>query len=147
MREHRRDLPQWLAFTERPVPADARVPWFAVSGEYFEEFWLPLVGPTAAWMLRRVDALFETAGARHVPAIETSDLAARLGVGGRTEGDSVMGKTVARLCYFQLADWDGDTILAVHRAAPRLSPARVARLPRALAEKHEAIYAPKAVAS
>lgn len=103
---------------------------------YAETYWLPVIGPSAMWALRRLAAWAEAepAGAE----VALPDLAHELGLGGGTQHNSPMVRTLARLVVFQLARIDESRdALAVLRAVPPLARRHLLRLPGHLVERHQ----------
>jgi hypothetical protein len=87
---------------------------------YAETYWLPVIGPSAMWALRRLAAWAEAKPAG--VDIALPDLAHELGLGGGTQRNSPMVYTLARLVVFQLARIDeSQEALAVLRAVPPLA--------------------------
>lgn len=125
-------------------PRQVRVePWVdpAVDGEgfpagsaYVEALWLGVIGPTAAWTLRRLAALVTVrpAGA----TVDLGELGASLGVGSSVAANSTMSRTIGRLVSFKLASWDGE-VLRVRRVVPPLSRRQVSRLTPSLVVVHD----------
>jgi|SRR5947207_1623078 len=104
---------------------------------YAETYWLPVIGPSAMWALRRLAAWAEA----QPTGVEVMlpDLAHELGLGGGTGRNSPMVRTLARLVVFQLAQVDESrNALAVLRAVPPLARRQLLRLPRHLVERHKA---------
>jgi hypothetical protein len=101
---------------------------------YAEMFWLPVLGPSTIWLLRRFAAYLELA-----PGgidCEVDDLARRLGIGERPGPNGPFGRTVKRCVDFQMAEWRGD-FLAVRRHLPPLARRHLRRLPGSLQEQHD----------
>src|SRR5438094_10508947 len=71
---------------------------------YAETYWLPVIGPSAMWALRRLSAWAEAEAAR--VDVTLPDLAHELGLGGGTGRNSPIVRTLARLVVFQLARID-----------------------------------------
>jgi len=104
--------------------------WRPVDSLYVETFWLPVLGPTAVLLARRVTLLLgEFAWRRFDPNV----LAALLGVNTRT-----LRMACRRLALYSLArPWtDWDDALLVLSVWPRLYPRRVERLPELLQAAH-----------
>jgi hypothetical protein len=104
---------------------------------YAETYWLPVVGPSALWALRRLSAWAEA----HPDGVEVplADLARELGLGGGTGRNSPMVRTLARLVVFQVAQIDESRdALAVLRMLPPLARRHLRRLPDHLVERHQA---------
>lgn len=103
-------------------------------GAYAERFWLPVLGPSTVWFLRRV-----ADGLDHEPGGFTLDLAetARaLGVGVRGGRNAPIMKTVERCCRFGAARVQGPDQIAVRRRLAPLNRAQVERLPESLQSEH-----------
>ena len=104
---------------------------------YAETYWLPVIGPTALWALRRVSAWAEAQP--DGTAVALADLARELGLGGGTGRNSPVVRSLARLVVFQLARLDHSRdALAVLRAVPPLARRHLLRLPTHLVERHQA---------
>jgi hypothetical protein len=101
---------------------------------YVEQFWLPIVGPTCTWFLRRAAARFE--GSPEGFRLELDDMARALGLGARQGRHAPFARALARCITFELAKWQGRGTLAVRRTMPPLSQRYVQRLPPGLQEGH-----------
>lgn len=101
---------------------------------YVERFWLPVLGPSTIWFLRRLaDQLDEHPEGFELDLVEAAQ---SLGVGMRGGKHSPMLKTVERTCRFGAARMMGATGLAVRRRLAPLTRAQSERLPHALREEH-----------
>ena len=101
---------------------------------YVERFWLPVLGPSTVWFLRRVaDQLDQQPEGFELDLVET---ARSLGVGMRGGRNSPMLKTVERSCRFGAARMHGPTGIAVRRRLAPLTRAQVERLPEPLQQEH-----------
>jgi hypothetical protein len=114
-----------------PAPAGRRFP---VSSAYVEACWLGVIGPTAAWTLRRLSAVVQ--GRPNGVWVDLPELAQGLGVGRSTRRNSVLSRTIDRLVSFGLASWDGE-VLRIPEAVPPLTTRQVSRLTPSLARVHE----------
>jgi hypothetical protein len=103
---------------------------------YVETFWLPVLGPSTTWLLRRFASHLDDAPAG--AEFEVEDLARRLGIGERSGPNAPFARTVKRCVDFQMAEWRGD-VLAVRRHLPPLARRHLRRLPEALQEEHNAM--------
>lgn len=103
-----------------------------VSSLYAETFWLPVIGPTALWLLR--------AAARHTTdgpwTVETDGLGKALGLGGSFSKHSPLHRAFDRLKRFGCADggWSTTWRLATH--LPPLPRRHLDRLPEDLQRQH-----------
>ena len=101
---------------------------------YAERFWLPILGPSTIWFLRRVvDQLDEEPHGYSLDLVET---ARSLGVGMRGGRNSPMLKTVERSCRFGAARMHGGSLLEVRRRLAPLSRSQVERLTTRLQHEH-----------
>lgn len=110
---------------------------FPVEHPYVEMFWLPVLGPTATWLLRRLaGGLASSPGGFEVGTI---DLARALGVshaGGRT---SPFGRAMHRCTMFGVAQQVSLSpipVLAVRRSVPPVARRHLDRLPDSLKRVH-----------
>ena len=101
---------------------------------YVERFWLPVLGPSTVWFLRRLaDHLDREPDGFNLDLVDT---ARSLGVGMRGGRNSPMLKTIERSCRFGAARMHGTTSLAVRRRLAPLTRAQVERLPEPLQREH-----------
>lgn len=103
---------------------------------YVEQFWLPLLGPTSTWFLRRVAAGLDMADGGLT--LEREETARALGLGGRRGRHSPFARAVSRCVTFEVARWQDANVLAVRRKVPPLPRRYVLRLPAPLQRMHEA---------
>jgi hypothetical protein len=103
---------------------------FPVNSPYVEVAWLPSLGPSTTWALRRL-GLLVTARPDGVE-VDLRELAMDLGLGQGTARNSMVVRTLRRLELFGMARWPGE--LAVRTVVPPLPARLVERLsPRATA--------------
>lgn len=108
----------------------------SVADPYVETYWLPILGPSALWALRRIGGwLTECPDGFDMPHLR---LAAELGLGHRDGRQSPMIRTLARLVMFDMAAITANDELAVRRFVPPLPRRFTLRLPGHLAARHEA---------
>ena len=113
-------------------------------GRYAETYWLPVLGPTSLWALRRLAGwLTDRPGGFPLPLGRFAD---ELGLGhGRGQrGPHV--RALARLVAFDMARIDGDR-LAVRLAVPTMHDRLIDRLPNHLAALHPFDAAPEPLPS
>ncbi len=102
---------------------------------YVETFWLPILGPSTTWLLRRFASHFDDCHGG--VEFEADDLARRLGIGERSGPNAPFTRTLKRCVDFQMAEWRGSA-LAVRRHLPPLARRHLRRLPPSLQVEHEA---------
>jgi hypothetical protein len=103
-----------------------------VRSLYAETFWLPVIGPSALWMLRRLSGLDGV-------EVGLTVLSRELGLGASYARHAPVTRTVARLICFGLAapvPWPEGDHLAVRVALPPLTRRQLARLPDHLQLRH-----------
>lgn len=101
---------------------------------YVERFWLPVLGPSTVWLLRRVADRLDTEpeGFR----LDLDDTARCLGVGMRGGRNAPILKAVERSCRFGAARMFGHDHLSVRRRLAPLNRSQVDRLPEWLQAEH-----------
>ena len=113
---------------------------------YVERFWLPILGPSSVWLLRRI-----ADGLDHHPEgfdLDLVDTAQSLGVGMRGGRNAPLLRTVERCCRFGAARMHGRSSISVRRRLAPLSRTQTERLPTSLRDEHDQwLMRPKGPAS
>lgn len=104
---------------------------------YAHEFWLPILGPSALLVTRKLLERLEAAGG---PCeVDTAELALGLGLGTGGGRNSRIGNTLGRLDGFGLAHIgraiDGATAVVLRTAWAPLTRSQALRLPPSLLER------------
>ena len=120
-----------------PRPVVLVGPSFVVTDPYVETVWLPIIGPSSTWMLRRLAAWCEfwPDGSMVVLA----ELSEALGLTWSASPGSKVQHTLRRLVRFGLADWS--EVLAVATLLPPVSERQLARLSPSLIRTHDQLLA------
>lgn len=107
---------------------------FKPTSMYVEMCWLPVLGPTASWLYRRLGswATFNPEGT----TVDTTDLSVSLGLGEGLGKNSMIARAVDRLVHFDAARWSAGE-LQVRRALPPLPLRHVQRLSYTCYRLHE----------
>lgn len=100
---------------------------------YAETYWLPILGPSVTWMLRRFATYLDEAP--HGTDLSPEDLARSLGIGERSGPNGPLPRTLKRCVDFEMAEWR-DTSLAVRRKLPPLARRHLRRLPETLQARY-----------
>lgn len=103
---------------------------------YVEDYWLGILGPSTAWLLRRMAAGFE-----YSPDgfdLDLAETARSLGLGDRSGRHSPFLRSVNRTIQFGLSQLSGPDELSVRRRVPPLSRHQLTRLSPALRARHDA---------
>jgi hypothetical protein len=109
---------------------------FDPRSSYVEDFWLPILGPSTTWFIRRLAAGFEySPGGFGLDLAETSR---SLGLGDRRGQHSPFVRSINRTVHFGLAQVSGPGELSVRRRLPPLNRAQLSRLSPALQARHAA---------
>jgi len=103
---------------------------------YPERFWLPTLGPTALLLLRFIAYRFDRAPEGFV--LDLAETSRCLGLGERDGPNSPIARSLGRLVQFDLAEPEGEEVLAVRRQVPPINRRHVRRLPVSLQGEHEA---------
>jgi hypothetical protein len=126
-----REILSWVAARDTLMVGPLRDPVVETLGHpadspYAERFWLPLIGPSALWALRRLAAAAAVCP-DGVPVV-LGAFARELGLGAGTGTHAPVVRTLTRLVLFRAADPDGD-VLRVRLALPPLTLRQIGRLP------------------
>ncbi len=107
--------------------------------DYVERFWLPILGPSTTWLLRRFARGFEEfpGGFR----VDLADTSRALGLGEGTGRNSMITRSVERACQFGMTQRHGLDRLSVRTHLPPLTQRQLGRLPLALQQSHERLVA------
>jgi len=107
---------------------------FGPRSMYVEMCWLPVLGPTATFLFRRLGswAEFNPDGT----TVDLTDLAVSLGLGEGLGKHSMLGRALGRLVHFDTARWGGGE-LQVRQALPPLPLRHVSRLSYSAYRLHE----------
>jgi hypothetical protein len=118
------------------------VPWhdhtvesvgFSARSAYVEWFWLPVLGPSATWLLRRIDFGFDDFPNGYV--LDTRATASSIGVAAREDTGTIFARAVSRLQMFGVAQTTR-TGLAVRRVLPPVPHRHLQRMPEHLRSAH-----------
>jgi hypothetical protein len=113
----------------RVVPLQTLAGSHDARSAYVERYWLPLLGPSATWLLRLIAAGFDA----HPGGFDL-DMAATAAALGLAK--SRVHRALDRLVIFGLAEKaDGGGTVAVRRLLPALPPHHARRLPSDLARE------------
>ena len=138
------DLPATITVTIWHDPVVDPIGYPAASG-YVEAFWLPIIGPSATWALRRLTGMATACpdGAR----LPLTELALSLGLGAGTGRNAPIVRTISRLVTFGLARLNPDGTLAVRARVAPLTNRHLLRLPPTLRAAHDKAIATRAAAA
>ena len=103
--------------------------------KYAELFWLPILGPSSLWLLRRVSLMLQDSPSGF--SVKTRDLAQEIGLGNWRGPRSPFQRAMDRCCDFQLAVRREESFVYVRRRMPTLGRRLAHRLPHRLREMHE----------
>jgi hypothetical protein len=103
---------------------------------YVERFWLPIMGPSTVWFLRRMADDLDRAPEGFT--LDLAEMALGLGVGLRGGRNAPMLRTIDRSCRFGAARPHGPGAIAVRRHLAPLTRSQVERLPARLQAEHGA---------
>lgn len=116
---------------------------FDPRSPYAEDFWLPVLGPSTLWLLRRFAAGFD-----YSPEgfdLDLAETARSLGLSERAGRGSPFLRALNRTVGFGMAKLTGPEELSVRRRVPPLNNRQVGHLSPALQERHAAWRASRPV--
>ena len=108
---------------------------YAPRSPYVETYWLPILGPSATWAMRRLTAWLDATPDGY--DLSLSDFGRELGLGSGTGRNAAVVRTLSRLVVFGLATPRGDEFAVRVMLAP-LTRRQLLQLPTALAAQHDA---------
>ncbi len=101
---------------------------------YVETYWLSILGPSTVWLLRRLARGLEGSPAGFTLSLDHT--ARALGLATTSSKHSAFARALTRCVQFDLAQEQGEGVLAVRRKVPPLSRRQVVRLPDDLQASH-----------
>jgi len=107
---------------------------FDPRSAYVETYWLGILGPSTAWLLRRLVAGLDAQPEGY--QLSLAETARSLGLSERGGRSSPFVRAVCRTIRFELAMPQGPDRLAVRRKLPPLTQPQVGRLPASLQRAH-----------
>ncbi|MEX1216921.1 MAG: hypothetical protein WEA11_00205 [Acidimicrobiales bacterium] len=130
--------------SEHPMPVYAVETWsdpvidllgHDPRSAYVEKFWLPILGPSSVWLLRRLaDGLDRNPNGFDLDLVDTAQ---SLGVGMSGGRNAPLLRTFERCCRFGAARMAGPSIISVRRRLAPLTRSQTERLPASLRSEHE----------
>lgn len=118
---------------------------FDPRSEYASDYWLPVLGPSTLWLLRRTANGFDYSPEGF--QLDLSETARSLGLGDRSGRNSPFVRALNRCVQFGMAQVTGPDQLAVRRRLPQLSRHHLNHLSPALRARHQAWQAEQLAAS
>ena len=101
---------------------------------YAELFWLPILGPSTMWLLRRIALELELNPEGLI--LDLPETARSLGLGARGGKNSPFQRALSRCITFEVAQLQKSGTMAVRRMLPPLSLRHLARLSDSLRQQH-----------
>ena len=119
--------------TVRAWEVDRGVPLFPAQHQYVEMLWLPVIGPSTTWLLRRLSgwALACPEGL----TVVLPELSESLGLGWSSGVNSSLQRSMRRLIMFGLARWSD--AFEVATTVPAVSERQLARMSPGLVRAHD----------
>ena len=124
--------------TAQIVPLDEAIDGphqFDPRSQYAEMYWLPILGPSTLWLLRRLADRFD-----HEPDgfdLDLRETSHALGITGNNGRTNPFNRALGRIVTFRMGHAIDDTTLAVRRTIPPLHHGQVQRLPTKLRHSHD----------
>ncbi|MDA8116747.1 MAG: hypothetical protein M0000_05035 [Actinomycetota bacterium] len=108
---------------------------FDPRSTYVEHFWLPILGPSCIFLLRRLAYRFDLEG--EAQELSLKDMSCEIGLGSPKGFGNSITRTLNRCIQFDMARLLPNGVLTVRRSLPPLSQRQLARLPEELRLLHE----------
>ena len=102
---------------------------------YVERFWIPVLGPSAVWLLRLLAREFDELTPGDDLRLDLDSTARRLGLQHRGGRGSTFMRTIERCTMFDVARCTDDAVLTVRRKLPPVPRRLHDRLPRELRDE------------
>lgn len=110
-------------------------PTFDPRSYYAETFWLPILGPSTLWFLRKVAERFDTEpNGFELDLIEAS---LSLGIPSKGGRNNPFGRAIKRVVSFKMGETIDEQTIAIVRTMPPLHSGQVRRLTPRLANLHD----------
>ncbi len=110
---------------------------FDPRSSYVEHFWLPILGPSCIFLLRRLAYAFDLDTATQ--EVSLRDISFEIGLGSPKGFGNSITKTLNRCIQFDMAKLQPNGSLSVRRSLPPLNQRQLARLPNELQDLHETL--------
>lgn len=134
-------LPPKLTIRRWPDPV-LDTEGFDARSEYVERFWLPILGPTSTWLLRRLyRGLDEHPDGFRLDCEQTSRA---LGLGGGLGRSSPLARSIDRLVQFNAVRWLTIDELSVRTRLPWLNQRQLSRVSAVVRQAHHVWAADRA---
>ena len=111
--------------------------YFDPRSEYAENFWLPILGPSTMWLMRKVADRFD-----HEPdgfELDLLETSHALGITGRGGRNNAFHRALKRVVSFNMGHAVDDTTIALRRFIPPLHQGQINRLPPRLQVRHREV--------
>jgi hypothetical protein len=112
----------------------AAEPNYPVRSPYVEFFWMPLIGPSAMFLLWRLDAYLDNEPDGHT--FDLDELGRQLGLGSSESEHAPLARALSRLVRFSMARRTNAGGIAIRRAVGPLPPHYLSSLSPVLQEVH-----------
>ncbi len=136
-------VPSWRTIELRSLEQLTVVRWVDVKldligvpidGAYAEKYWLPVLGPTATWMARRLASSL----ADGPVTVDVAELGAAIGVGGSTSVNCPLMRALGRLLRFGVVR-EGVDVYEVRTMLGPVPKSQLRRLPASMQTDHAAL--------
>ncbi len=110
---------------------------FDPRSSYVEHFWLPILGPSCIFLLRRMAWSFDLE--EGTQEMSLGDMSYEIGLGSPKGFGNSITRTLNRSIQFGMAKLMPNGVLAIRRSMPPLNQRQLARLPEDLRELHNTL--------
>lgn len=112
--------------------------WHDPRDKYTERYWLPILGPSTSWIVRRLADCFDYAPDGF--DLDVHEMARSIGLTGTKSHHDPFHRALARLVMFDFARVEhrnGENVFLVRRRLPPLSRSHVRQLPEGIRARYE----------
>ncbi|MGI9604861.1 MAG: hypothetical protein ACR2P0_01860 [Acidimicrobiales bacterium] len=116
---------------------------FDPRSEYAEMFWLPILGPSTLWLMRRIALRFDTESTGFL--LEIDEVSGSLGIRSQGGRNNAFQRSMNRLVGFNMGRTIDDSTIEVRRVMPPLHGGQLRRLSPRLQSLHQRVLETRGV--
>ncbi len=109
-------------------------PSFDPRSHYCETFWLPILGPSTLWLMRKVAERFDAEPDGF--SLDLTEMSQALGIASKGGRNNPFHRSINRVVSFKMGVTIDEQTIAIRRRMPPLHSGQVRRLPTRLANLH-----------
>lgn len=114
---------------------DVAAQTFDPRSHYSESFWLPILGPSTMWLMRKVAERFDAEPDGFT--LDLMEMSQALGIASKGGRNNSFHRSISRVVSFKMGVTVDEQTIAIRRRMPPLHRGQVRRLPVRLANLHD----------